>query len=385
VDLNEEFKDPKYDVVIVGDLDATALGTANLETLKAAIEQGKGFAMLGGYHSFGAGGYGDSPLADVLPVTIDRLERQDFDAAIRDDLHLRGPISPVPITAHPVIHLAAEQANVAAWKALPPLSGANRWQSVKAAVGVRVLLESPAGDPLLVAGSYGRGRVLALAGDSTWRWWLQGQQAAHKRFWRQAVLWLAQREDAEQDEVWIQLDQRRFHPGGRVSFTAGVRAAAGDAIPDAVLQAELVTPSGERRPLRLIRDRDHWRATSDALQEPGDYAIEVNAERNGQPLGQARGELLVFDQDVELSNPVTDHQQLARLAEMTRDAGGRMIAPEQLPALIDELRQRPPEMEIEIQRKWQLGDTAFDAWTFFLCLVGLLSVEWLLRKRWGLV
>ncbi len=45
----------------------------------------------------------------------------------------------------------------------------------------------------------------------------------------------------------------------------------------------------------------------------------------------------------------------------------------------------PPSDEIETQSKWQLGDTAWDAWSFYLLLVGLLGSEWYLRKRWGLV
>ena len=61
------------------------------------------------------------------------------------------------------------------------------------------------------------------------------------------------------------------------------------------------------------------------------------------------------------------------------------MAPEQLPALLRKIRDQPPKMEIEIQSKWQLADTSLDAWLFFVCFVGLLSVEWFLRKKWSLV
>jgi len=42
-------------------------------------------------------------------------------------------------------------------------------------------------------------------------------------------------------------------------------------------------------------------------------------------------------------------------------------------------------MQIEVQSRWQLADTALDAWLFLVCLVALLATEWGLRKRWGLV
>ncbi|MCY2991186.1 MAG: glutamine amidotransferase [Planctomycetota bacterium] len=385
VDLSSQLKDSRHDVFILGDLDATALGPANGKLLAEAVERGKGLALLGGYHSFGAGGYRDSPLADVVPVLFSKFERQDFDAPLRKDLHLPGPLRMLPVRPHPILSLAPEAENLAAWKQLPPLTGANKFAEVKDAAGAAVIAEAEAGQPLLVVGEYGRGRALAMAGDSTWRWWMHGQEAAHKRFWRQAILWLVRREDLEQNEVWIKLAQRRFHPGARVSFTAGAKSAAGDPITDAKLTARLLTPDEKSQELRPAREDGHWTGTLDAVTKPGDYAIEIMAEKDGQPLGTARGEFLVFDQDVELSNPAADYDQLARLAALTKEAGGRPLAPEQLPALLQEIRDRPPQLEVEVQTKWQLADTPRDAWLFFLTLVMVLSGEWFLRKKWGLV
>lgn len=385
LDLTKQFTGETYDVVILGDLDSTALGDASLQALASAIDRGTGLAMLGGYHSFGPGGYRETPLGDVLPIEIDRFERQDFDAAIRGDLHLDGPIKVQPVRPHPVVQLAGGNANQTAWERLPELGGANKFAGVKDGVGVRIVAESSRGEPLVVTGQYGNGRVLAVAVDSTWQWWMQGHQTAHQRFWRQCVLWLAQRDDTDDDEVWVKLDQRRFNPGTRVEFTAGARDATRSPIPDASLSATLASPDGTQTEIRLTRDGDHWRGAVEETTAPGDYVITITASRSEQQIGNARGEFLVYDQDVELSNPATNHGQLARLAAATKDAGGRLIAPEQLPALLTELRDQPPDMEIEVQTKWQLGDTAFDGWLFFLAFTTLLGTEWFFRKKWGLV
>jgi hypothetical protein len=56
-----------------------------------------------------------------------------------------------------------------------------------------------------------------------------------------------------------------------------------------------------------------------------------------------------------------------------------------LPALFEEIRDRPPAMDIEVQTKWQLADTPQDAWAVFLLFVTILTTEWFLRKKWGLV
>jgi uncharacterized membrane protein len=385
VSMSRELDEGGYDVFLLGDLDAAALGVENIGRLAEAVGGGKGLAMLGGYHSFGPGGYLDTPLADVLPVTMSRFERQDFDAPLRSDLHLPGPLQFLPAYPHPIVTLADPAENEAAWRRLPPLGGANKLDGVKQAAGVRVVAHSQTQQPLLVVGEYGAGRVAAMAGDSTWRWWMQGHAETHQRFWRQMVLWLVGREDLQQEDVWIRLDQRRYYPDRRVVFSAGVNSPTGNPVPDARLQAELILPDGQRTEVRLTGDGQQWAGAIDDLQTPGDYAIVVTAAKDDQVLGTARGEFLVYDRDIELSNAAADHDQLARLAAMTQDSGGRVVAPEQLPDLLETIRDTPPEMEIEVQTRWQLADTDRDAWLLLACFVGLLAGEWVLRKRWGLV
>jgi len=385
IDLTGRFRDPRYDAFVLGDLDAAALGNEQLQSLADAVGRGKGLALLGGYHSYGAGGYRDTPLADVMPITMDRLERQDFDAPIRQDLQLPGPLRMRPVRAHPLVSLGLDEDSTAAWSQLPPLAGANKFQGVKDAAGVQVVAESDGGQPLLVVGEYGRGRVVAMAGDSTYRWAMQGFDTAHRRFWRQVILWLVGREDREQDQVWVKLAQRRFQPDARVTFTAGVNSPSGEPIAAADLRCELTLPDGDRREVPVTRDGAQWLGSIETVTAPGDYALEVTAARDGKAVGKGRGEFLVFDRDVEFSTPAADHDQLTRLAAMTKPFGGRVVAPEQVPALLEDIRDRPPEMDIEVQTKWQLADTGRDAWSLLLLLVALLTAEWVLRKKWGLV
>ena len=195
-DLKDRFLPGRYDVYIFGDVDAQAFDPGELDQLAKTINQGAGFMMLGGIHSFGAGGYGRTPLADVLPIHIDRFERQNFDEPTRSDLHLSGSLQmmPTPIgQMQSLMLLSTRDKNRATWSELPPLDGANRFRDLKP--GAQMLAESIDGQPLLVAKDYGAGRVLAFAGDSTWRWWLKGFAARHRRFWRQTILWLAQGRD----------------------------------------------------------------------------------------------------------------------------------------------------------------------------------------------
>ncbi len=128
-DLLERLKPGKYDVYMLGDLDSGAFEEEELEQLRATVEQGAGLIMMGGLHSFGAGGYGSTVLADVLPIQIGRFERQQFGENIREDLHLGGKAKMQPTTygVSQFLMLLApaseKEKNAAAWR------GCRRWKA----------------------------------------------------------------------------------------------------------------------------------------------------------------------------------------------------------------------------------------------------------------
>ncbi len=146
INLADKLQSGKYNVYIIGDLDSSAFRPEDLKQLRDDVLHGAGLMMLGGFHSFWAGGYQKTVLTDVLPLevrAIDQLARQDFDAPIREDLHLTP--TPVPngvgpnktgvimlpdrrFGYEPPMRLAGPDQNRAAWEKLPPLDGANKFE-----------------------------------------------------------------------------------------------------------------------------------------------------------------------------------------------------------------------------------------------------------------
>ena len=383
--LIDRFKPGRYDAYILGDLDSKAFKPDELKALAAAVSKGAGLIMLGGFHGFGAGGYAGTPLGDLMPIKMSQFERQQFGQPIRKDLHVEGPLQmrPTPLGGrHYVLMLAADRdKNAELWSRLPPLEGANKIDSLPRAL---VLATDQRQRPLLVAQDYGTGRVTAFAADSTWRWWMRGFASTHKRFWRQVVLWLARKDEMGDGNVWIKLSQRRLRPDQRLEFIAGAQSPTGDPIENAVLAAEIILPDGSTQPLRLTREEDHWSGTFRGTTEPGDYAVRVTAELKAtanaaaQSLGSAKTRFLVFQEDLELDNATADISAMDALAAMT---DGRAVAPEQLDELLDKLASDTSGLEDRTETK----STFWDTWPFFLLLVFFLTVEWFLRKRWGLV
>ena len=338
--------------------------------------------MLGGFHTYGPGGYCDTPLADVLPVEMDRLERQQLDGPIREDVQLPGPLRmrPTPRSLrHFALALAAgAQENAAAWAKLPPLEGANRFTGVKP--GATILAEADGKEhrPLLVSQEFGSGRVIAFAGDSTWRWVMRGFGSAHKRFWRQIVLWLARKDQMAQGNVWVRLDNTRFFPGNRVEFTAGAQSPQNEPITDAEFKVEIVKPDNKRTPAVMIRKDEQMAGSFRETQLPGDYTIEVTATRQGELLGTARTRFIVLQQDLELDNASAD---LDAMKGVAKSSGGEVIEPERLPKWLAELIKKTDYLDVKQETK----KTLWDQWPLFFSVVFLLTAEWYLRKRWGLV
>jgi uncharacterized membrane protein len=391
------------DVVILDNVDVQGLSPASWQAIAERVQKGMGLIMLGGYHSFGPGGFRGSPLADVLPIDLGPAQRQEFNEPLRQDVQLPGPLHmrpTLPLGArHPVMQVegsgfgvqdsdkkansSTEPRTLNPWAQLPPLDGANRIERSELKPNAQVLAEAddPQKHPLLVAGQSGEGRVLAFAGDSTWRWQMGGFSEAHRRFWRQCVLWLAKKDEHTEGRVWIRLAGRRVVRGARVDFSVGADTPQGEPVATAQFDVSVQTPDGRSEQVRPTKTADGWAATFRETSKPGDYRIVVKAKDGGAELGTAEARFLVPNQDLELDRPAAEPTLMAQLAEMTKPAGGAALAAEELPDLLKRLAAKPPELKEEVIAKV----TYWDTWPFFLIFVGLLGGEWYLRKRWGLV
>ncbi|MCH8882696.1 MAG: hypothetical protein IIA41_04255, partial [SAR324 cluster bacterium] len=68
----------KFDLLILSDLSSIAMTDAQMEMIRTYVRDlGGGFCMIGGEHSFGLGGYRGTPIADILPVTMDEPDKAE--------------------------------------------------------------------------------------------------------------------------------------------------------------------------------------------------------------------------------------------------------------------------------------------------------------------
>ncbi|MFM9962878.1 MAG: glutamine amidotransferase [Planctomycetaceae bacterium] len=384
-DLNdidpEMFKRGRYDVYIIGDVPARIFGPDLLKQLSMRVEEGAGLMMLGGHHSFGPGGYADTPLDDLLPVAMrpgETVPDGEIDPTKRhtEELQLKPTASGL---RHYVMRIESQDKNLAAWLELPPLDGANKLEPKNQFVDV--LATSETGIPLLLTNQAGKARVMAFAGNTTWRWPLHGFRTVHQRFWRQMIFWLARKEDDQGQTVWVRIDPRNYLPGVPVRLAMGARSPDGVPITDVDFDVTVTNPKGEPQKLSSQRAGNEFTAQFTQTEHAGDYWVSVTAKsKNGLPISDpVTSRFLVDERDLELDNPAADHALLAELASLT---GGHVVTPEQHGAFLERLQKEGlvRREETEITRA-----TLWDNWPFLLVFVTLIAIEWTVRKLRGLV
>lgn len=376
----EMFQRGRYDVFIIGGVPAKIFGPEVLKQLAARVDEGAGLLMIGGLHSFGAGGYAETPLADLLPVMMNKNETISADEADPSQRHAEE-LTMVPTAKgvrHYVMRIESLDKNREAWLALRPLDGANKLRAKNDFVDI--LATSPEGIPLLFSSEVGKARVMAFAGDTTWRWPLHGQRKAHQLFWRQMIFWLARKEEDQSQIVWVKVDPRNYLPGASVKLAFGARTPEGIPITDAEFAVTVTNPKGDRERLAAQRNGNEFAATYPQTDLAGDYWVSVTAQtKMGKEIGNTSSRFLVDERDLELDNPAADHALLAELAALT---GGSVVTPEQHGAFLERLLKEGlvRREETEVTRV-----TLWDNWPFLIVFVALLSAEWTVRKLRGLV
>jgi uncharacterized membrane protein len=373
------FEPGRYDVFLIGDVPAKAFNPKNIRRLESCLEAGAGLMMTGGLFSFGPGGYANTPLAGYLPVRMSDNELQGA-GSISPDLHHDKPLKMLP-TAEGLRHFIMQLSradNRQTWANLPSLRGANKLREKNAFV--EILARSEDGIPLLFATESGKSRVLAFAADTTFAWAVNEKVEEYQRFWRQTILWLARKELDTDQAVWVTVDPRNFASKGTVPLRFGARDEEGNPLSDVEFKVQIVGPENEATEVQARQADDEFFSQFTETDEGGIYRVVVSATRNGQPYGtEATTRFLVDSRDLELDNPAADPALLEEIALRT---GGRVLAPEKLAEYLDKLIENGPP---NIMQKRVSRVTLWDNWWFLAVFVALLSTEWFVRKKRGLV
>lgn len=369
-----------FDLVIFQDFDHGPYQLARyLGRISQYVRDGGGFAMIGGVRSFGAGGYHATPIDEILPVDAKAGPQAWLDAEF-------SPSLVAGTSAHPIVELAPDPVeNIAAWRRLAPLLGANLLGAPRK--DAHVLLTHPTersanGQPMpvLAVGPAGKGRVLALGADSSFRWGittagLTGDASAYERFWDRALRWLAR--DPRLDPARIESDRERYGPGASLEAKMWLRSDDYRPVADRAIEVAVIDNAGVERSVARVQSDVEGRATVklEVPTDPGGYRLLARSPREAGGYDELAEEgFIVEEGGDELADPQPRYAVLQKLA---RDTGGEYFDAHAKLDLDSLERTRGRTLGSSVRAPFSSG------WALGL-LVALFAIEWFMRRAWGL-
>jgi uncharacterized membrane protein len=376
-----------FDLVIFQNFNFAPYGVEPfLPGVRDYVEGGGAIAMIGGDLSFASGGYGLTPLREVLPVELPPVPPALTGAP--DPLVTTDAFKPRLTDegrGHPVTSLLLDpRENELRWAKLPALEGINRVPRARADAAtllVHPTLKTPDGKPapVLVAGDVGKGRSLALLTDTAWHWSLpaagEGDDGrAFQRFWENAIRWLVR--DPALTLLRIELDRveyRRNQPP-----VARVRAMHGDYAPaigvEVTLELRAAEGPADAKPLRALSGTTNTEGETQVdlgALAPGAYRLAGRATVDGRPVAEEKT-FVVRAEGRELDDVAARDKVLKEVAQAS---GGEYRFED-----FGHPKVRPPR-EVRVGRH-----RSVELWSNPLLLVVglvLLMTEWYLRRRAG--
>jgi uncharacterized membrane protein len=368
----------KYDVIVLGDIprsyfrEGGDVAETKMQWLAEFVSRrGGGLVMLGGRSVYAAGQYQDSTLARLAPFTIEATNEPQVMKTFKITPTVSG-------LSHPLMALQPDvAANREAWFDLPSLEGNNRVGKVKpgaSLLAVRDLAEGPM--PIIALQNVGKGQVLGLAIDTTWRWETMRPAEGEdyfRRFWGNALRLLAPDPRVEPDRPQILRQQSSAAVGRTISLSTRLVDSVYQPVRNAEVRVKVTSPSGRVTHFlpRDGRDSPGLYQYDIALDEPGDWQVAVTNKDKTVTDKITAGTGLE-----ELDDP---RANLPAMAEFARATGGAAFAANDADGLLNSLDLTPRRVtETATIAVWNLPIT-------MIVMIVLVCLDTWLRKRRGLV
>jgi hypothetical protein len=397
----------EYHVVMLGDISPTLLPEEQQKALVEAVEDdGLGLIVQCGPRHMPWDFVG-GPLAAILPMTFDATPaRQAAAPPPADDadspqptLHgLQAPafapfrmiVTPTG-AAHPAFAISGNASqDRGLWSQMPEFFWAAAGTKLKPAATRLADVEMAGGKeklPILAEQVVGRGRVMVVGCDETFRWRRNVGDRIFYRFWGQALRHVARKQAPDGQLSWLDVQPHSVEPGTpvtidlyavdasnkplsqeAVSVVVGGQGAGDDEAKKGAAKDQVVKQTVK---LQRVGDAGYFRG-SWTPQQLGVATVEYDSGQ--QPVLGATVE--VANSNRELAQPDVDREMLSTLAEVS---GGAMI---ELPQLAD-LPGRLAGEIVHQQRPYE--DDLWDNWLTLVLLAGLYCTDVGTRRVLGLI
>ncbi|HWZ15009.1 MAG TPA: hypothetical protein VNW95_07190 [Mucilaginibacter sp.] len=233
--------------------------------------------------------------------------------------------------------------------------------------------------PLLAFGDQDGRRVGILTGEGLWRWQLAefqtyGNHHALEELFSQGVQYLTA--NANRQRFTVYPAKNVFDEGENVILNAELYNDALELINNPDVRINLKNDAGKNYSFLFSRNGQSYQLDAGALPV-GEYTYSATAQ-NGAKQFNAGGQLTVKALNLESRQSAANHQLLNTIA---KQSGAEMLLPSQMDRLAGLIRKNENIKTVVYEDK-RYNDLVDVKWVFAL-LIGLLSLEWFLRKREG--
>ncbi|HUQ79661.1 MAG TPA: glutamine amidotransferase, partial [Gemmatimonadaceae bacterium] len=367
-----------YKGIILGSIEASFFTGDQLRMIADFVsERGGGLLALGGRRALGEGGYGGTPVAEVLPVdfAITPDAKGEFFRELKVDVTVPGAI-------HAATQIAeAESLSAKRWKTMPAVSSVNRIGRAKP--GASVLLNgtpTKGGDKEIVLAfqRYGRGKTIVFPVQDSWMWQMEAtvtlEDMTFESFWRQMLRWLV---NDVPSRVMVAAAGDQVAPGDPVELDAEISDRTYLKVNNAEATARVTSPSGtvSEMPLEWSVTRDGEYKAAFTPTEKGLYRVDVRTKIGTDSIVSDPSYITSGDLTTEYFGAEMRAPLLRRIADET---GGRFYAGDKVNDLAKDIVFTDVGNTV-VDRK--------DLWDMpivFLLLLGLITSEWGYRKMRGL-
>ncbi|MBL8826806.1 MAG: hypothetical protein JNM18_07445, partial [Planctomycetaceae bacterium] len=378
------------DVIFIGDMPAATLSTRFCERIKEFVGTfGGGLVILSGPNS-GPGQFAQTPLADMLPVIVDP------DSRARDAREFVPRLSLLAGQFDFMRLGGDDQENRRAWDNLGKLP----WYQPVSRVHplATVLMEHPTDtcvdgktpQPLIAIRRFGRGEVVYLGWNETWRLRRLYGEKFYRQFWGQLIhrLGLSHALGAQKRFV-VRTDRQQYQVDDPIHVTIEAydedfEPLTEEDLPERKLTGELWLPGHMAAagdvPSANPQPAEGVEPLSIPQFRPGVFETRLTALAGGEHRLRVRDP--VTNDYVEVNYQVTSLSAERRSAvrnvalqeQLAAATGGKSYTLADVDRLADEIQGlEKTESSVEVQPLW-------NTWLGFLAVVGLMLLEWTGRK-----
>ncbi len=367
-----------YEIIILGDIPAERLSEADQKRLAAYVADRGGFlVLLAGPRSMPQS-YLTGPIADLLPI------RQQAPASMTSALTSATASERVRVkldeagATHEITRILHDPTlNEQLWTALPELHWVARPAYAKPLATTLLSTDDARKDVVVAIQNYGAGRVMYVGTDGTWNWRYKVADRVHAFFWSQAMRWGTSNRLIGGPRLKVGCVRRQIRPGENVEILARPRDAQGHIVADATVTADLGDPAHPQH-VQLTAVPDSGGLYRGDLQNVGAGVHNIVVKVDAPGFDGIQQEIQVIARDLAGQEGIELSRDSARLAAMAKAGGGRYMDILDAPELFSQLAGQGKERSVE---------KSYEIWSSYpilMLIVGLLAMEWIMRKRLGL-